>query len=182
MARAAESGQDAAASDADTGAADHQTAEIVGASDPDASMRETQVESVESTGISTPSYKENDDIAVRETRAAEEISVDSRIARSERADVEGKAKTVMDRESGPISLVKSTPLRPPGPVSLQSGRKAARQPQSDRRREGFVYQPLLVRSRLAGPLPPAHAGETAEETNRTDREPTLAGSDNPANA
>jgi hypothetical protein len=99
----------------------------------------------------SPDNKTESD-ASSETHSSEAIDGEQQVdEQDEKAVAEEVRKQPMSRESGPISLVESTPIRPPGPISLApaSAVKTAADV-SARHPEGFVYQPKLVRSRLSG--------------------------------
>jgi len=99
----------------------------------------------------------------------------------EKAVEEEAEKQPMSRASGPVSLVESAPLRPPGPISL--AKPAAAKPAAaplPSRPAGFVYRPKLVRSRLSGAGPSGKPGESGDEHDSSDQPQESTADETPA--
>lgn len=86
-------------------------------------------------------------------KAAQTLSPDSAVA----------------RESGPVILGRSLPLRPPGPLSLGGTSPGPVPLERHAHSGGFHYQPRMIRSRLGQPPPKRGADATDHDEDKVEQ-------------
>jgi len=143
--------------------------------------RETSAAQLSSAEFEPAIELKNRNVAQRETDDEEtnlaKLPADAPAAK---AGLRDEKQPTMAREHGPISLAKSVPLRPAGPISLEPAATIKAPPPSvTTKSAGFVYQPLMVRSRLTG-HDPKKASDSGDDNDHADLKQQTAADETPA--